>query len=94
MPKVVWSDAATDQLDFIIEYIELFDVKAAGKIAERLWNLGHSLASFPQRGRPVAGGARELVGVRPYILRYVVEKDLILIVSIRHSAQQSPDHES
>ncbi|MEG3087895.1 type II toxin-antitoxin system RelE/ParE family toxin [Sphingomonas sp. PB4P5] len=94
MPKVVWSDAATDHLDFITSYIELFDVNAAAKIAERLWKIGESLSDFPQRGRPAGHGERELVNVRPYILRYTVEHDVVLILSIRHSAQQSSDYEA
>lgn len=91
MIRVFWPDAAVDQLNEIVAYIALFDPAAAARISTRLFELGNSLAEFPERGRPATNGAREMVTVRPHILRYAFEDDLVTILGIRHSAQLSPD---
>ena len=88
MARVDWPDQAKDELDQIIAYIREFSPVAATRIGARLFALGESLASSPHRGRPAAGGTRELVTVRPYILRYYVRDDVVTIVSIRHSARR------
>lgn len=91
MAAVVWLDEAFDQLDLIVAYIAQFDPDAAERIGGRLIALGESLADFPNRGRPASDGTREMVIVRPYILRYEVIADTVTIIGIRHSAQRSPD---
>jgi plasmid stabilization system protein ParE len=58
-------------------------------MASRLTQAGASLAQFPDRGR-AARGRRELVIVRPYIIRYRVFSDRVVILAIRHGAQE-PD---
>lgn len=90
MARVFWPEAAVEQLDEIVAYIALFD-PAADRIGARLFELGQSLADFPERGRPAAGGAREMVTVRPYILRYGFEDGLVTILGIRHAARDSID---
>jgi plasmid stabilization system protein ParE len=49
--------------------------------------VGDSLQAFPERGRPVAGGLRELPTVPPYIIRYRVAGDAVLILRIRHGRE-------
>lgn len=89
MAAVIWSDQALDRLDLIISYIEQFDPPAAGRLAARLIDASQSLTAFPNRGRPASQGTRELVTVRPYVIRYKVEGDRVLILGIRHAAQLS-----
>lgn len=91
MAEVVWPDAASEQLDQIIAYIEIFDPTAAARIGERLVALADSLSQFPERGRPVGDGKRELVTVSPYILRYRVSGDQVLILGVRHGARDVVD---
>ncbi len=91
MAKVVWLNEAIDQLDLIVAYIELFDPTAAERIGERPFALGESLVDFPHRGRPAGNGARELVTVPPYILRYQVDGENVSALSIRHGVRQPLD---
>ncbi|MFD1787323.1 type II toxin-antitoxin system RelE/ParE family toxin [Sphingomonas floccifaciens] len=88
MYKVVWPDAAVDDLDAIGDYIRTFDPSAARSIRLRLIQLGESLAHFPNRGRPSIRGARELASVPPYVLRYRVYGEFVVILSIRHGRRR------
>jgi toxin ParE1/3/4 len=87
MAEVVWLRAAIIQIDQIAAYVRLFDPAAADRLAQRLLALGDSLADFPLRGRSASNGTREMLIVRPYILRYRVIEDRVLILGIRHGAQ-------
>ena len=88
MIKVVWPDEVVDQIDQIVAYIEIFNPAAANMLGEKLFALGESLRSSPRRGRPALGGTRELVSVKPYMLRYEVAGDIVAIVRIRHSGRR------
>ena len=55
---------------------------------ERLIALADSLAEFSERGREAGDGRREMTIVPPYILRYRVEKDRVVILRIRHGARE------
>lgn len=87
MVRVVWPDETLDQLDQIVAYIELFDPNAAARMAARLVDLGESLAQYPHRGRSAGNGTRELVTVPPYILRYTVQDDCVIVAGVRHGAR-------
>ncbi|MBX9883169.1 MAG: type II toxin-antitoxin system RelE/ParE family toxin [Sphingomonas sp.] len=87
MAEVVRLNEALTQLDQIASYIAIFDPLAAQRVAIWLFDLGKSLATFPNRGRLASGGTRELVTVRPYILRYEVVGDTVTILSVRHAAR-------
>jgi plasmid stabilization system protein ParE len=49
--------------------------------------LADSLAEFPHRGRDAGEGRREMTTVWPYILRYRVEDDRVIVLRIRHGAR-------
>lgn len=89
MARVVWPDEVKQRLDEIHRYIARDDLVAADKIAARLIALGESLTDFPNRGRPAPGGVREMTGVPPYVLRYRMIGDAVVIVGIRHGRQRS-----
>ena len=91
MAEVTWPQNAIDHLESITIYIAGFDPAAAARVGSRLLGLGDSLSFFPRRRRPAAGGTREMVNVRPYVLRYEVESDQVFIISIRHAKQRTPD---
>jgi plasmid stabilization system protein ParE len=88
MAEVIWSDAASEQLDEIIAYIEQFDHVAADQIATRLYALSQSLAVFPNRGRPGVDGTREMTMVPPYVLIYEVLDDRVVVLDVLHGRRQ------
>ena len=89
--QIVWTDDAVSHLEAIVAYVEAFDLAAARRLGEKLIVLADSLAEFPERGRPTAGGLREMTSVWPYILRYRVEDERVIILRIRHGAREEED---
>ena len=87
MRKIVWTEEAVANLEAIAEYIAAFNPAAAERLATRLIELADSLAEFSDRGRDAGGGRREMTIVWPYVLRYRVEGDRVVILRIRHGAQ-------
>lgn len=61
---------------------------AAQRLGQRLFAIGASLADHPERGRLSTQGRREIVAVPPYILRYRVVGDVVVIGSVRHGARR------
>ena len=50
---------------------------------------GDSLVNFPHRGRPVRGtDMRELVSISPYVIRYRITGETVVIRRVRHSARR------
>lgn len=94
MHKVVWTDAAAEQLEAITAYIAAENPLAAMRLARRLVALADSLAEFPNRGRIAEEDSREMTTVWPYILRYLIEGDTVLILRIRHGARGPEGRES
>lgn len=84
---VIWSDRAATNLNEIFDFLAFDNPDAAARVARALIAASRSLEAFPNRGRPGPRGTRELVNVRPYILRYRVEGSDVLILRIRHAAQ-------
>ncbi len=72
----------------IRDYIGQFNPSAASRLAGRLVATAESLAEFSERGRPIGGNRREMVVVWPYVIRYRVDADRVVILRIRHGAQK------
>ena len=89
MAQVIWTDAALANLDSIETYISQFNPQAARQMAMRLADAGASLSEQPDRGRSVGGRLREVTSVWPYIIRYRVSGDRVLILRVRHGARRS-----
>jgi toxin ParE1/3/4 len=86
---VVWTRAAVRGISRAYDYVFDFNPQAAARMAEALFVAGDSLANFPHRGRPVRGTAmRELVTVSPYIIRYRIAGEDVVILRVRHSARR------
>jgi toxin ParE1/3/4 len=86
--RVFWTASALADLDGIRRYIANFNPYAARVMADRIIEAGDSLASFPHRGRSVPGTMlRETTLARPYIIRYRIEPDRVIILRVRHGAR-------
>ena len=85
--RIVWTDDAVGNLEAIVTYVETFNPAAAQRLAERLVLLADSLTHSPRRGRDAGEGRREMTTVWPYILRYRVEDERVIILRIRHGAR-------
>jgi addiction module RelE/StbE family toxin len=87
--RVVWTETALQSVWRSYDYLMEFNPRAAVHLAESLLEAGDSLVNFPHRGRPVRGtGMRELVTVSPYIIRYRVTTDTVIILRVRHSSRR------
>jgi len=86
--RVVWTQAAARGIERSYEYIYDFNPRAAVRVAETLRDGGNSLVQFPERGRPVPGTTmRELVSAYPYIIRYRIDGDTVIILRVRHTSR-------
>ena len=92
MRRIVWTEEAVGNLEAIVTYITAFNPAAAGRLAERLIAVADSLAEFSDRGRDAGEGRREMAVVWPYVLRYRVDGDTVVILRIRHGARESDEN--
>ena len=60
-------------------------------LGDRPIAVADSLAEFPERGRDAGNGLREMTTVRPYVLRYRVETERVVILRVRHSAGEEEE---
>jgi plasmid stabilization system protein ParE len=86
--RVVWTREALAHVEAIRIYIGQFDPAAAQRLAARLIDAGNRLCVFPRRGRSVGGGFRQLALIRPYLIRYRVEENIVYVVGVRHGARR------
>ena len=91
--EVVWSQAATTDLESIVEHIFRDSEFYAATVARELVSATRSLATFSERGRVVPEyedpTVRELI-VRRYRLIYRVRSDRVEVLRIIHGARQMP----
>jgi toxin ParE1/3/4 len=89
LTRVVWTVSALTDIEDIRRYIGRFNPRAAQRMAARLVAVGNGLVNFPDRGRPVPGtDLREATVVYPYIIRYRVDGDRVLILRVRHGMRR------
>lgn len=94
--KVVWTPRALQDLADLYSYIAKDNADAATRTVQRLYAEALDLAKFPYAGRQRGGVAlRELVvAPLPYIVRYALEEDVVLITSIRHGARRTSERDA
>jgi toxin ParE1/3/4 len=86
---IVWARAALADVQRIRIYISGFNPYAASDMAEHIIQAGNGLATFPFRGRAVPNGRlREITVAPPYIIRYRVEPERVVILRVRHGARR------
>ena len=83
---VIWTHAALRDVEQIRRYLGQFNPSAARDFADHLRQTGDSLQDFPERGRP-AGRIRDLTIVWPYVIRYRVTANHVIILRVRHGAR-------
>ncbi|CAN7249637.1 type II toxin-antitoxin system RelE/ParE family toxin [Caulobacter sp. LjRoot300] len=88
--RVVWSVRSRRDVEGIHAYIAQVAPLAARRFVSRLIATAESLDDQPLRGRIVHGEVREIVAVRPYVIRYRVKVRAVQIIRIKHGAQE-PD---
>ncbi len=69
-------------------YVATFKPLAAQRLAARLVSAARSLETAPDRGRSISRGRRELTVIPPYLIRYAVFPDRVVILEIRHGARE------
>jgi addiction module RelE/StbE family toxin len=87
--RIVWTEPALDAIRRAYDYLFEFNPHAAMHVAESLRDEGNSLVNFPYRGRPVPGtDMRELVVSYPYIIRYRIVGNEVVILRVRHASRR------
>ena len=76
----------------ITGYVRDFSPAAAARLDMQFVDVAESLATFPEHGRPIGRGRREVLVVKPYVIRYVIRyvvvDDEVRLLSIRHGARR------
>jgi len=75
-------------LENIVSYISQFNPLAAQRMAARLTSTAAALAEHAERGRPVGNGNRQLAVVRPYLIRYRIDGDTVVVFRCWHGVRQ------
>lgn len=86
--RIILTRLALADLRGIRDYIAQFNPAAAKELATGLVAAADSVANFPERGRPIARGRRELLAVWPYVIRYRIARDTVVILRVRHGRQR------
>lgn len=87
--RVVWTPEALRQVAQIGSCLAEFSPLGAARITVALGAAADRLIDFPQRGRPVGAGIRELTVVHPYIIRYEIVGDIVVILRVRHGRRRA-----
>lgn len=91
--RIVWTARAKEKLQNILDHIADDDPQAALWVVDRIEDRVGGLCDFPHTGRiGRVDKTRELVipGL-PYIVVYTVSKELVDIVTVRHTSQEWPE---
>ena len=88
MAEVVWTDRALADVEAITAYIGQFSPIASRNMASGLLAAGDDLELFPLRGRAISANRRELTVISPYLIRYRIVGDRVLILEVRYGARR------
>jgi plasmid stabilization system protein ParE len=89
--EVAWTDEAVGHLEAIVGYVAALNPAAAERLGQRLVALANSLETYPNRGRDAGEGRQDISVVWPYIMRYRVVGETVLILRIRHGARDEEE---
>ena len=87
--RVVWTEPALDGVARVYDYLYDFNPQAARQVAANILDVDNGLVEFPARGRQVRHTAmREVMSAYPYIIRYRISGDEVVILRVRHTARR------
>jgi toxin ParE1/3/4 len=87
--RVIWTEPALDAMDRVFDYLYDFNPRAAAHVAANLREVGDRLVNFPHRGRAIPGTSlRDVMTAYPYIIRYRISGDTVIILRIRHTSRR------
>jgi toxin ParE1/3/4 len=86
--KLEFSSQAKTDLALIDQWLlQEASKEVADRVVARLATAALQISKFPYTGQLTRNGNRRLV-VEPYLMRYRVEEDRVIILRIRHGAQR------
>lgn len=90
--RVLWTDAALNQLEAIRDYLAKTSPEYARGVAERLLKRSEQIAAFPYSGRTVPeyelGEVRQVVEGR-YRLIYLIKETQVEVLAVIHTSRKS-----
>lgn len=94
MPQIIVTAKATRDLKKIREYLLQFNAETAQKAAATILEAANLILNHPQIGKPVEDMPEYRDIIRPfgsgaYTVRYRLDFDKIIIVSIKHSKEKA-----
>ena len=90
--QIRWTNKALDNLDAAVEYIAADNPAVAKRVARKIWGSIQLLKDQPGLGKPgrVVGTRELVVSGLPYIVPYLEEGGVIVILRIIHSLRKWP----
>ena len=89
--KVIWTDAASAQLDLIHNYVAQTSPEYAQRIVDQLTNRSKQIADFPYSGRMVPeyelNLMRELIE-GSYRIIYLIKDEQIEVLAVIHASRE------
>ena len=89
--KVIWTDAASAQLDLIHNYVAQTSPEYAQRIVDQLTNRSKQIADFPFSGRMVPeyelNLMRELIE-GSYRIIYLIKDEQIEVLAVIHASRE------
>lgn len=91
--QIRWTKKALNNLDAAVKYIAKESPTNAQMVAQKIWNSMQLLTTQPGLGRPGRiDGTRELIiGGLPYIVPYLEQEGVIVILRIMHTSMKWPE---
>jgi toxin ParE1/3/4 len=88
--RVRYTETALRELDNIFSYIAKNSITGASSVVGRVEQLIGQLTEFPHMAQETdfAGVRKFPLGRFPYFIYYVVERDEVVIIHIRHQARR------
>ena len=90
--KVLFNEAARDDIASIHDYIHQHNPTAAARVTLSIQTSTNRLGSFPYSGRTggVEGTREVVVPQLPYIVVYVITPDHVEVIAVFHAAENRP----
>ena len=91
MVEVIWTEAATEEITSIAEYLEQYSHYYASSVVKNLYEKVGILKKYPKIGRIIpemqAELFRELIEGNYRIMYEILDDEIILIQRVRHSSR-------